>query len=543
MTSPPARAGKMASRELTEWSGQLSEVPLLAVLRRILLENLTGTLVVSQGDQSRSFFFERGELRTARSSDSDHRIGAFLKSWGALSKERLDWALSVQQETGEPLHKILVENGIVTRAVLDAEVKRLMEMIMHSTLAWSSGLFHFQVSPKQAFSPEVTFTLSTAAVIVEGIRRIPESDKFFELLGDPSRIPVLAKEMNQYQSIPLPTEVAYLLWLVDGKTSVSNLMKLVPIPPKSAAKILYALLYCGLVKLREPEEARRRMAEARVPADRKADSADDTVTRSSSFRREPSARRKLVIDLYRRIDWISHYDLLGVSTQATAAEIEEAYRIRSCLFGPDARPQEDLTGCEHQLAVLSTRLCSAHDVLINPAARETYDRSVRDGELLIEQAASAGGRTAAATPTSPSAPEVRQVMASGNYERAKEFLQKNEPLPAIWMLEEAVRLDPQNAEYHSVLGLVQVKSQHSRDRGIENLKAATKLDPERPAILAALAKALHAQGLPEEAKPYIEKALQLSPAKEEYLKIKHDLEAAIGGAKPKGVLHRITRSK
>ncbi len=534
---------KTVTGELAEWSGQLSETPLLAVLRRIFLEDLTGALVVSQGDEGRSFFFERGELRTARSSDPGHRIGVFLKSWGTISQERLDWALNIQQETGEPLHKILVENGIVTGTILDAEAKRLMEMIMHSTLAWSDGLFHFQAMPEQAFSPDVTFTLSTAAVIIEGIRRIPESDKFFELLGDPSRIPLLARETTQYQSIPLPTEVAYFLWLIDGKTSVSNLMKLVPIPPKSAAKILYSLVYCGLVKLREPEEARRQMAEARVPADRKAASADDTVTRSSSFRREPSARRKLVVDLYRRIDWISLYDLLGVSTQATGEEIEEAYRIRSCLFGPDARPQEDLAGCEHQLAVLSTRLRLARDVLINPAAREAYGRKVREGEMLIEQAAAVDAHTTAAAPTSPSSTEVRLLMASRNYEQAKELLQKNEYRPAIWMLEEAIRLDPQNGEYRYILGLVQVKSQHSKEQGIENLKAAAKLEPERPPILAALAKALHAQGLAEEAKPFVEKALQLSPGKEEYLKIKRDLDSAIGGAKPKGVLHRITRSK
>lgn len=526
------------TRTESEWTGQVSETPILAILRRIFLEELTGTLVVSRGDELRSFFFEKGQLRTARSSQDEHRTGPFLKKWGNITEERLDWALNVQKETGAPLHRILVENGILTKAVLDAEAKRLMEMIVHSTLTWSDGIFHFQPTLEQAFNPDVIFTLSTLAVMIEGIRRVPESEKFLELIGDFSKIPVITRNPDRYRSLPLPSDVVHFLWLIDGNAPVSALLDLVPFPRESAAKVLYALVYCGLVEIRDKEDQTpRERFDRRAPVDRTPESVPEkpsVPTPASSPQRE---RRKLVIDTYLRIEWISHYDLLGVSTRATTKQIKVAYRDRSQLFRVDSATEE-LADCQQQLAALSSRLKLAYEVLINSASRTTYDTMVREGERLILQATAATGTSQGEAPSSS---EIRRRLAAQNYERARRLIENNDFSSAILMLEETVRFVPESAEYHHALGLAQLKMRGTSARAIENLRTAARLEPSRHALLGTLAKVLYEQGALEDAKFYAERAVQFAPEKAEYQKIREQIEEAM--EKPKGLLDRLSFPK
>ena len=64
----------------------------------------------------------------------------------------------------------------------------------------------------------------------------------------------------------------------------------------------------------------------------------------------------MVRSTYRRIDWLTHYELLGVGSGATAEEIRQAYFERSRLFHPDLRHRPDLADCEKELATVFARL-------------------------------------------------------------------------------------------------------------------------------------------------------------------------------------------
>lgn len=442
-----------------EWSGQLSQKPFLAVLRRILREGSTGTLMVSRGDEIRRFLFVHGELRTAKSSQPDHRIGIFLKSWGHISEEQLQWALNVQKETGKPLYAILVESGNLTSSQSDSEAKRLMEMIVFSTLTWSDGVFHFQSSPDPDVDPDVAFTLSAAAVILEGIRRMPESDRFLQLLGDTSKVPVLVRDPSQDPAVVLTPEVAYFFHLIaglGGETPLSVLIERAPFPPKSAAKTLYALIYSGFVELQS--QTLRPQQQPSEPAPASGRDLSATLTGRLPWGKETSEHRRLVLDTYRRIDWNSHYDLLGVPPEAGQKEIEEAYRSRRVLFDSDLHTRGDLAGCKRQLQVLSARLAQAYETLVHPAKRNAYDEKLRAEEKLIERASDTAKGRARVSPPDASK-EIREKIAYQNYLRAKELIEKKDYFPAIQMLQEAVRLVPKHGEYRYLLNMVQMKTQ------------------------------------------------------------------------------------
>src|SRR4030095_11675119 len=151
--------------------GSLSETPLPQVLRRIFLEGLTRTLSLVHGDETRRLYFEKGELRTATSSREGQRIGAFLRRRGRASDEDIAWALEeIARQKGSRLGQKLVERGLLTRAVIDSEMKRLVEEIVFSAFEWEDGEFRFEPSTA-VLDPDIVLSFSTAAVIVEGIRR------------------------------------------------------------------------------------------------------------------------------------------------------------------------------------------------------------------------------------------------------------------------------------------------------------------------------------------------------------------------------------
>ncbi len=415
-------------------SGLLSTTPLFVVMRQLQREQLSGTLSVFRGDQVRQLVFEKGELYAARSSREDHRIGATLVRWGYISQEDLADALEAQKESHDRIDRILVERGLVTRAVIDSEARRQMEQIVFSTLSWPEGTYHFErnTGPVEL---DVATSLSQE-MIIEGIRRIPESEQFTELLGDLSDVPTLTRDPMSSGSLRLLKDAVGLISQIDGTTNLRDLLQMTSVPGSASAKILYSLLFAGVIEMhssdaaaaessdgrrgREAEEDRTpdrrasdrrsedRRAEDRRAADRRTadrkpagylydirgagafQKAADTgvLTRPAEGPEpEPPARpskapartpRELVLETHRQLDWLSHYDLLGVSRRATPAQIEEAFRSRSRLFDPSLKAHPELVDCWRQLTVLAKWLRVAYGVLSHPESRSAYDTKISE---------------------------------------------------------------------------------------------------------------------------------------------------------------------
>jgi hypothetical protein len=396
-----SQADGEGSGQAPEVSGSLAETPLFVVLRRIQRERLAGTLSVFREDQVRQFFFHNGELHAARSSQEDHRIGRTLVRWGYITEKDLADALEEQRQTHERIDQILIQRGLVSRVVIDSEARRQMEQIVFSTLSWPSGAFHFEANTGE-LELDVAVSLSQE-MIIEGIRRIPESEQFMDLLGDLSAVPRLTRDAMSSGTFRLLRDAMGLLEKIDGKRSTEELLKSGTVSGTASAKILYSLLFAGLIEMAPTpsEEAESAPApeiigghmtgfkiDLRDPWDKL--SAEDT---QRVRRTEPKAAafvaaaaptissqaaRQIVLDTYRQLDWLSHYDLLGVSRKATRDEIEEAYRARSRLFDPTLKAHPELVDCWRQLTVLAKWLKVAYGVLSNPSSREAYDRKITE---------------------------------------------------------------------------------------------------------------------------------------------------------------------
>ncbi len=491
--------------------GSLTETPLPQVLRRIFLEGLKGTLSLVHGDETRHLFFEKGELRTATSSREGQRIGAFLKRRGWITDTDLKWALDTVAKQGRArLGRILVERGLVSRTVLDAEMRRLVEEIVFSTFAWDSGEYRFQAS-SGVLDPDVALTLSTAAIIVEGIRRVPESDAFRERLGDGHRVPILATDpMSRYQYLPLAPQEAYLLSRVDGILDVDSLLKITGSSRAAMAKILYALVSCGIVEWKQD-------GAERPPSGRGGFHGLNVEVAAGPPDRSPG-HAELVKNTYRRIDWLTHYELLGVPREATADKVAEAYFERSRLFHPDLRHREDLARFEKELTAVFERMKKAYETLSDPEKRALYDQSVDAAPPPMIMAETAAD------------PEMRKKLAAQNFRRARQLIEDKDYHPAVEMLREAVRFVPDNAEYRYVLSQVELKNPNWIDQGLSNLKEAARLDSRRVAFSVEAARGLLEHRRPAEAEPFARRAVSLDPSPENEKLFQNILDAVAGSS-------------
>lgn len=476
--------------------GSLGDVPLPQILHRIFLEQLKGTLTLTHGGEVRRLFFEKGDLKTATSSRETQKIGSFLKRRGRISDEDLAWALSeISRQHGTRFGRALVARGLLPKSAIDSEMKRLVEEIVLSAFEWDTGDYRFEPS-SAVLDPDVALALSTATVIVEGIRRLPETPVFRERLnGGPGVLRLARDPMSRYQYLPLTPQEAYILSRVDGVLDVGSLLAIAGSTRDAAAKTIYALLSCGLIEWRT-DGGRRRETAGNV--------AKLNVEVPSEVPQRTTGHVEMVRSTWRRLDWLSHYDLLGVSREATAADVRRAYLDKSRLFHPDLRHRADLAGMERELTAVFARLKTAHDTLADPTARAQYDLELEEAPEFSSE-------------DSERDPEAGRLLAARNFSRATELIDAKDYFPAVELLREAVRFAPDRADYRFKLGEVELKNSNWFDRGLENLQEAIRMAPGRGDFLRETARILMANGHRQAAEMYARRAAEVEPGMESSL--------------------------
>jgi tetratricopeptide (TPR) repeat protein len=230
------------------WVGKLSAEPFPQILRRIFSERRTGRLTFVRDPETIRLFFDAGELRTATSTVEGRRIGDVLLRRGLVREDDFRAALASDGTRRSRLGKLLVERGLISQNVLDAEMLRLSEEIVFSVFTWREGDFRFEDDEGHP-DADVWLDHSTAALIVEGIRRLPDGDAYVELLGDLDRKPAaIADPTARWGVVKLAPQEGFLFSLCNRRTSFRDILKVSP-SRQSGAKVLHALLACGLIEV------------------------------------------------------------------------------------------------------------------------------------------------------------------------------------------------------------------------------------------------------------------------------------------------------
>jgi DnaJ domain len=87
-----------------------------------------------------------------------------------------------------------------------------------------------------------------------------------------------------------------------------------------------------------------------------------------------SERKRRILDLYYRLEDVSHYELLGVTDQADKKQIKSAYYLLAPEFHPDSYFRKQLGSYKQKIEAIFMRITLAHDTLTSKQKRVEYDQ-------------------------------------------------------------------------------------------------------------------------------------------------------------------------
>lgn len=193
------------------------------------------------------------------------------------------------------------------------------------------------------------------------------------------------------------------------------------------------------------------------------------------------------------------YQILGVSPQASVAEVRQAYARLAREKHPDRfRDDAEKKRAEREFQDITT----AFNALANPKSRQEYD-AARDRPV----------------------PKTPEEIATDAYERSQAALEAGQLDEAVTLLHTAVHHAPGQLGYQLALGKALGRAagpQAARD-AVQVFERVIQAAPNNAAAYAELATVLARQGLKLRAQKAVEAALRLAPRDARLLKLAAEL--------------------
>ena len=263
--------------------GTLKDFGLADIFQLIGIQRKTGLLTLArEGEEVGVSFFEGCVVYAETSTRRlEERIGTLLVRSGKLTTAQLQEALKFQSTTLQRLGSVLVTARMITAKDLHEVLQVQMTQIVYNLFRWEDGRYHFSQEETVEHDRQTFTPLSAETVLMEGARlldewpmiekRIPSFGVVFRRTREgearhksvPSKpaapapaarshdegggVAVLdAVEAAVQTAAPVREDV--VLGLVDGHTSVQEIIDRTRLADFDACRILYDLLQRKLVE-------------------------------------------------------------------------------------------------------------------------------------------------------------------------------------------------------------------------------------------------------------------------------------------------------
>jgi tetratricopeptide (TPR) repeat protein len=215
-------------------------------------------------------------------------------------------------------------------------------------------------------------------------------------------------------------------------------------------------------------------------------------------------RRLEVLDAYENLAARTHFEVLGVPSDAREAQVREAYFRLAKRFHPDVHHDPALSDLREQLDEIFGRLGEAYEVLCSPRLRARYEK------LLAEQVAAPETRARRE-------PEEEEVLAAEAIDRGAESIAGERYSEAIKLLEPAITRARGEARSRGRVLLARAYAEHPNwvKQGEELLLSVLLEEPENDDALLLLGRIYGGLGLRSRAVAMLGRVLDRHPEHEE----------------------------
>ncbi|HSG39459.1 MAG TPA: DUF4388 domain-containing protein, partial [Thermoanaerobaculia bacterium] len=203
-----------------------------------------GLLLLIADTVQKSVHFRRGEIVFAGSNLPEDRLGQVLYRTGKLSREALAEAerhIDPRQRFGA----MLLERKLIDSSALLWGVKYQIEEIVYSVFRLNRGSFFF--FDGDFLEEDLTqFSIDTNNVLMEGYQRVDE----LGLIGEHIRgHGTVLRPTGRKSQTQLSERLVRVLALVDGRSTVEDIVRATGWGEFNTFKMLYKLLKAGLVEV------------------------------------------------------------------------------------------------------------------------------------------------------------------------------------------------------------------------------------------------------------------------------------------------------
>lgn len=261
-------------------SGDLTTVPIGAVLQLLQSENLSGVLVCRNGAAEIVAAVRNGaiDLVQASGAGDEFRIGRFFVEEGVLTPAQIDEVLAQAQteevpksrvnvraedpyatipgemqaeQTDMPLGTKLLSKGKIIDSQLRAALTRQSSELLYEVLRWSRGRFELRREEPSALAKAAKLGLPVASVVMEGFRRVDEWRQIERIVGAFDTVPLRDDAaLGAMDVASLPPREKVVLDLVDGERTVRAIIGESHMSSFDACRVLAQLFEARVLRRR-----------------------------------------------------------------------------------------------------------------------------------------------------------------------------------------------------------------------------------------------------------------------------------------------------
>ncbi|MEW6052546.1 MAG: DUF4388 domain-containing protein [Nitrospirota bacterium] len=459
-------------------AGLLRICPLSHILLDLQRSNVTGVLEMEKRPVLKRIYIKHGVMVFAASNQHEDRFGELLLKRGRITSDQLHQAAVLLSSSGKRLGTILVELGYLKPDELVRALKYQVEEIILSLFRWQEGTVRFLAGPLP--DEIITFRLSAANLIFQGIKRITQPEYFRNICPPPDTILYFSNDpLNLFQDVSLSEEDRYVLSLLDARLTLKEIIDLSSLEKSRTIKIISALFSISMIEKKGEKIL-----------------ADRTIVKTISEPQKAvdSAFLENVSDLCRKFPSMDYYSILGISSGASLKQIRKAYYAMVKEFHPDRHISASSGMLKSRLNEILSHVINAYRTLSDSELRAHYDDTLK-----VRRPPEAPDVTKKAVTARERFIQGKEALKNGLYEDAAEFLGQ------------AVYLDSSMAEYHSCLAIAYRKLKRLRDAQKE-MQKALEIDQTVADYYAEIGEIYLELGLPLRARASFEKALKTDPS-------------------------------
>lgn len=429
-------------------------------LRDIHFSKKSGQLNFQRADIQKQLFFQDGGLIFAKTNVLEERLGEILHKMDKISSEVLS-SLGQMLKPNQAIGEMLIQNGLINqRDLYDGLVSQMSEVAMNMFPFFDAEIV-FQ-ERERFLDHAFELKMSLPLLIEKGIRAMPHHSSLEEVLKEKVFTP---KEGGEYLQL-LTKEEKKLLKRLDGKTNAAALLSSQELSPEMFWKTM-CLFYC--------------LDLAEFKAEEKKEEAQESTIQDQI---------KEAVALSKRLPGLNFYQVLGVSRQASDADIKKAYFQLARKFHPDLFGRDISPEVKSQIEDVFDTVTKAYRTLINRELKLSYDaRLATSREVSVDE-----------KDTTKNA-EIR-------FRQGKTLYNQGRYDEAMVFLEQAVRMRDNKGDYYLLLAMTESKVPSLTKKAEKDFLKSIELEPWNPEGHVGLGLLYKREGLLARARKQFEKALE-----------------------------------